>query len=81
MPRVVLFRVTTLVSLLLSACVTVIDPGLLYRSLPEVTVGVPFHLLASLSRPTDFLSPNLVEVGDRLQVVGADRDAAMLLGL
>lgn len=66
---------------LLAGCVTSVDESLPYAELPEITVATEVNLVASPSHPTAYLPFDPIAVGEKVQVIGVDEDAAWLLVL
>lgn len=79
--KTILAAMCVLLGSLLVACVTAVDNTLPYDQLPEITVATPFNLVASPSHPTAYLTDDLIAAGEKLQVVGTDKNAAWLLVL
>jgi hypothetical protein len=67
--------------LLFAGCVTSVDEALPYAQLPEITLATEVKLVASPSHPTAYLPINPIPAGVRVQVIGADKNAAWLLVL
>jgi len=66
---------------LLAGCVTSVDEALPYDQLPEITVATQFNLVASPSHPTAYLSSDKISAGEKVRVIGTDKNAAWLLVL
>ncbi len=66
---------------LLAGCVTSVDEALPYDQLPEITVATQFNLVASPSHPTAYLSSDKIPAGEKVRVIGTDKNAAWLLVL
>lgn len=66
---------------LLAGCITAVDESLPHEQLPEITVATPFNLVASPSHPTAYLSADQIPAGEKVQVIGTDKNAAWLLVL
>lgn len=73
--------IVVLFSILLAGCITSIDDKLPYAQLPEIAVATQFKLMASPSHPTAYLSSDLIAAGEKVQVIGSDKNAAWLLVL
>lgn len=79
--KIGMIAICALLCLLLSACVTSVDPALPYAQLPEIIVATPFNLVASPSHPTAYLAGDPIPSGAKVQVIGSDKNAAWLLVL
>lgn len=66
---------------LLAACVTAIDEALPYDELPSITIATEVKLVASSAHPTAYLSSDKIPAGEKVQVIGTDKNAAWLLVL
>lgn len=66
---------------LFAGCITAVDEALLYAQLSEITVATEVKLVASPSHPTANLPVDPIPAGGRVQVIGADKNAAWLLVL
>lgn len=69
------------VVLLLAGCIMSVDESLPYDRLPEITVATPFNLVASPSHPTAYLSSDKILAGEKVRIIGTDKNAAWLLVL
>lgn len=69
------------VCLLLAGCVTALDEHLPYAQLPEITVATQFMLGVSPSHPTAYLTNTPIKAGEKVYMLGTDKNAAWLLVL
>ncbi|MCE7981591.1 MAG: hypothetical protein DYG89_10385 [Caldilinea sp. CFX5] len=67
--------------LILAACITAVDEALPYPQLPAITVATEVKLTASPAHPTAYLPIDPIPAGERVEVIGTDKNAAWLLVL
>ncbi|MEM7536323.1 MAG: IMS domain-containing protein [Chloroflexota bacterium] len=65
--------------IILTGCITQIDPALPYTSLPEIETALDIDLLLSPSHPKSKANNGTVQRGARVQVIGTDKDGGWFL--
>jgi len=66
-------------AILLSGCVTAIEPSLPLTRLPVIELGTEYQLLLSPNHPDSTVSDDLLPSGAEVELLGSDADGAWLL--